>query len=528
MFPRVTETKLCTITEVLWPMEDGVQLYTRITMPKALEKCPIVFMRTPYEAAPTEEPPKAKWEEFDEDDYIKAGYCLIRQHVRGRGGSGGHFRAYDEREDGLFSLNHIRKLSCYMGEIYLLGESYTAAAHLSWLDAAPEDVKGAALAVMSCRQYPRFYINGCNYDYCNLSWWRLVYDREYPQPIAEDAFKRPFRFSRPFKNVMTHIQGESIPAHDAYMLHDQDDDFWHTYPQSYRPDAFRVPILFTGGWYDRFMSAMLQDWYRLPEATRAKSAFLLGPWGHSLKLSGKPTERTMPDGARPTNTGLLWFEHLRKGTPAPYKESKLTLYSVGSGWHTTPYPMPEKGSLRLGFLPDGTLSAEKTDSGSITYRYDPENVPMGLSNAPGVLGHEPGTLEGVTTFLSAPFETEQRFCGHHRWRMTVSSDCEDTMFFLRLYLVEDGRAAKLTDFNTTLSNLFPDYVPGEKVTLELSSPLMDFTVKPGVSLRADISSFCAIYVPHANVRGHWAEVTETKVAHNTLHLEGAALELITE
>lgn len=102
------------------------------------------------------------------------------------------------------------------------------------------------------------------------------------------------------------------------------------------------------------------------------------------------------------------------------------------------------------------------------------------------------------------------------------------MFFLRLYLVEDGKAWKLTDFTTTLSNICPNYTPGTKVTLELTSPLMAFTVKPGVCLRADISSFCAIYVPHANVRGPWAEVTETKVAHNTLYLEGAELELLTE
>lgn len=366
MFPRVTVTRLCTITEVYWPMADGVELYTRITKPTAAEKCPIVYMRTPYEDAPTEYPSKAKWEEFDENDYIRAGYCLVRQHIRGRGGSGGHFRAYDEREDGLFTLNHIRRLDCYMGEIYLLGESYTAAAHLSWLDAAPEDVKGAALAVMSCRQYPRFYISGCNYEYCNVSWWRLVYKQEYPQPIREDVLKRPYRFPRPFRDVMAFVQGENIPTLSQYLLHDEDDAFWHSYPQSYQPEDFRVPILFTGGWYDRFMSAMLRDWQRLPDETRKKSAFLLGPWGHSLKLSGKPTERTMPEGARPANTGLLWFEHLRNGTKAPYEEGKLTIYSVGRGWETTAYPVPEADRLRLGFLSDGSLSPDCAGRGVVT------------------------------------------------------------------------------------------------------------------------------------------------------------------
>ena len=44
----------------------------------------------------------------------------------------------------------------------------------------------------------------------------------------------------------------------------------------------------------------------------------------------------------------------------------------------------------------------------------------------------------------------------------------------------------------------------------------------------DISSDGGIYVPHANIKGQWAEVTETNIANNTLYLNDSFIELNTE
>ena len=60
------------------------------------------------------------------------------------------------------------------------------------------------------------------------------------------------------------------------------------------------------------------------------------------------------------------------------------------------------------------------------------------------------------------------------------------------------------------------------------SPPIAFTVKKGSALRVDIASSCKNYVNHANVKGHWAKITDTKTAHNTLYLNGAYIELSEE
>ena len=91
--------------------------------------------------------------------------------------------------------------------------------------------------------------------------------------------------------------------------------------------------------------------------------------------------------------------------------------------------------------------------------------------------------------------------------------------------MEDGTAYNLTEAVCSLNHFYPDYKPGEKVRLDLHTPLMDFTVKKGHQIRIDIASHSNMYMASANVRGHWAKVTETKVARNTVYLENSYAEL---
>jgi hypothetical protein len=48
---------------------------------------------------------------------------------------------------------------------------------------------------------------------------------------------------------------------------------------------------------------------------------------------------------------------------------------------------------------------------------------------------------------------------------------------------------------------------------------------PGMSLRLDVSSESGPYMPHPNVKGHFAFVTETRVAKNTVFSDGSFIEI---
>lgn len=401
--------------------------------------------------------------------------------------------------------------------------SYLATVHFCYLDPCPPDIKGAALSIQTDRMFFRNYRNGCCYDFCNLNWWLGMMKRQYPSGRANTEG----RISRPYKTLMQNIVGEDVPDYTACLLNDTYNDFWQDDPRTNVIENWKIPVLFTEGWYDFYIEGMFSMWERLPEAVKEKSAFVVGPWGHATKTA-KGCPYPLPNGDIPRDFPVQWFNSIRKSTAYPYaKTGELNFYSMGSGsWRTAQYPQASAEEQRLYFREDRTLSSDpcRRDTG-ITYLYDPEKAP-GCFRHHGIFkAHKPETVPGVISFLSDPAAEQQSYLGSIHWHMRVSSDCEDTAFFIRVSLVEAGEAYNLTDTVTSLSHLMPDYRPGDVLTLDIDTPPIGFTLKKGSRIRVDIASHSDIYVPHANIKGHWAEVTETKIANNTLHLENAYISI---
>ncbi len=510
----------CNITEKMLPMPDGVKLYTRIIEPcDGKEKHPIVFVRTPYGNVLTGT--EADSTQYKIDLFIENGYAVVSQHCRGKIKSEGECTPYEEREDGLATLEYIRKLPCYNGEIYIYGLSYLTTVHMTYLDTNPEDIKGAALDIQTDRMYFRNYRNGCCYNWCNVNWWFGMLDRVYP-----DA-KREGIFTRPYKDIMKRAIGEDYPPYTDMLLNDKYNEFWKNDPRTYSIDNLKIPVLLSEGWYDFYTEGMFSMWERLPQATREKSAFVVGPWGHDTKV-GKNAQYPIENGELPADFVVEWFNSIRNGESFKYAEKgKVNYYSLGSGeWRVKDYPTTSESIKKLWFGAENKLSEiPLSTTGKITYEYNPEE-PVACFEYLNVYEAKPMySIPGVISFVSDAFTEETAFYGKVRWRMDVSSDCEDTAFFMRVYMVEDGKAYNITETITSLSNINPDYTPNERLTIDIETPPCAFTLKPGCAIRVDISSDGGKYVPHANVKGHWAEVEECRIANNTIYLDNAYIEL---
>ena len=161
VYPIISENEAVIVTETYATMPDGVRLYTRYAVPKTGEKHPVVYQRTPYE--PAHGGVAHDIEDYKNNSFIRHGYAVLTQHCRGRGDSEGECVPYQERDDGLATLDFIRSLPFYNGEVYVTGGSYLASVHLCYLSAKPKDVKGACLQIQADRMYYRNYKNGCNY-----------------------------------------------------------------------------------------------------------------------------------------------------------------------------------------------------------------------------------------------------------------------------------------------------------------------------------------------------------------------------
>ena len=522
MYPIMQETDFCTVTEQLIPMSDGVKLYTRVTLPKSTEKCPIVFIRTPYDSPRKGIP--CTIADDGEAVYIAAGYGVVRQQCRGSGDSEGYCIPYDanERNDGLDTLAWIRQQSFYNGEIFLWGHSYYTSVHLLYLNTAPPDIKGAVFGIQTDRMYFHKYRNGCCYDPVgNANWYLDRIRRQYPQ---QDRTKIN---QRPYIDIMPRVVGEDIPQFTEMMRNDRYNDFWKKDPRTYLMENLKLPVLFLDGWYDFYLGGMFSMWQRLSPESKEKSAFIVGPWGHSTRTA-KNCPYPLPNGNIPEDHAIAWFDSIRNQTAYPYGETgKITYYSLCSDtWHTTGDCNAPQAAEKLYFRKNLTLGATAdSTNATITYRYDPEDAP-GCFRHNGIFpGHEPNSIPGVITFLSDPADAEQSYFGPIHWHMTVHSDCDDTAFFIRVSFVEEGVSYNLTQGITSLSYICPDCRAGSPVTIDLDTTPIAFTLKKGNRIRVDISSHSDIFAPHANVKAHWAEVQNCRIANNALHLKNAYIAL---
>lgn len=518
-YPMISESDTTRLIEDMWAMQDGIRLYTRLIMPKGKEKCPIVYIRSPYEEPKHGEPDLA--ENYDNDVYVKNGYAVVYQHCRGRGDSEGDCVPYVEREDGLRTLELIRQLDCYDGEIYVTGGSYLSTVHLCYLNLNPADIKGAALSIQTDQMFFRNYRNGCCYKWCNLNWWLKMIRNTFPVQNMERAYERPY------KDNIKRIIGKEFPPYTNCLMNDTNNTFWQRDPRVNVSDVLEIPVLFTEGWYDYYIEGMFSMWDRLPARTKKKSAFVVGPWGHATKV--KNNDYPLENGDIDPNFAVEWFNSIRNKTPYKHaKCGKVNYYSIGGDfWTCEDYQSkPEDRAIqRLYFGADNKLAISPAEAGEYHYTYDPYE-PLGYFEYGRIAKAKPaGTEEGVISFFSEAVAEDVDYFGEIRWHMSVKTDCEDTAFFIRVSFEANKEAYNLTETITSLTHINKDYKPGEEILIDICTPPIGFTLKKGNRIRVDIASDGGDYVPHANVKGHWACVTETRIAHNTIFCRDAYIEL---
>ena len=513
---------MISIKEYTVSMSDGVRLYTRLVLPgDGTGRYPTVFMRTPYDKETTVTEATVRY--YENDSLLQHGYAIVYQHCRGRGGSEGVCVPYDtcERSDGLETIEWIRTLPHYNGELFLSGGSYTASILLMILNADIPDLKAVALSVQTESMYHRNYFNGMCRSYCGFEWWLSMIEPQQPR-IAEwkDIYLRPYC------DIMKRATGKELSAFTDGLLHDRYDDFWKNDPRIGVMETLRVPVLMVSGWFDYYCYGMCSMWNKLSPETRKKSCFLMTPCGHDLGVR-KDSCYPFLNASLPADREAEWFDSVRNGTEYPYAElGKFRYYSIGENrWYTANEPYEIKPSLPLYFSADRRLKRAEPICGPLTYEYDPEHLKHHDKHDYMFLcDYERLTEDGVT-FFSDPFEKDASFFGPISFEMTLNSDCGDTAFFMRLYLVEDGKCYNLTDAITTLLHADPEFKAGKLCRVRILSQPTAFRVKKGNSLRVDISSCSDCYVPHSNTREALALAKTVKIAHNTVICGQSTLKL---
>ena len=263
----------------------------------------------------------------------------------------------------------------------------------------------------------------------------------------------------------------------------------------------------------------------MTDAAKSRCAFVVSAYDHGDVPTSSPI--VFPDASRAEFFGpeydVDWCDYVRgKGKPVA-EPGKVTYYNLFlNQWATDDfYTAKEKMKFTLG-------------DKAVTYTYnpyDPPSFPGGLSSNFGGVAFEnkPGDRYDIINIYTEPFEKSVLVKGKMSARLMVSSDCEDTAFYMRISIAKPEGDYGIREDIHSLCEFCPDYKPGECVEISFDFDEHAFLVAPGERLRIDIASADDNnYVRHTNYKGLFSEQTVAKVAHNTVHLDKSFLEIPVE
>ncbi|HPT31444.1 MAG TPA: CocE/NonD family hydrolase [Prolixibacteraceae bacterium] len=292
--------------EVYIPMRDGVKLFASVYSPKKTDKpAPVLLVRTPYNSEPGGE------KEYNiflmaYYRYIKEGYILVFQDVRGRYMSEGKFvnvrpfnpekkgNDIDEASDTYDTADWlIKNVANNNGRIGVMGISYPGFYSTMAILAGHPAIK----AVSPQAPVTNWFIgddehhNGAFFLMDNFSFYKVFGDpMTVPTRInnskfdwnSEDNYDFFMRLG-PVKNTRNYFP-DSVKYWHEVLSHPNYDDWWKaTDPRPYLKNV-QPAVMTVGGWFDaEDLWGTLHTYAAIEKQNPAetKNILVMGPWYHS-------------------------------------------------------------------------------------------------------------------------------------------------------------------------------------------------------------------------------------------------------
>ncbi len=314
------------------------------------------------------------------------GLQVVIQSVRGTFGSGGEFRPFDERADGLATLRWLRAQPWHAGPIGMVGPSY-----LGFVQWAISDDDLAAMSIhVSASEFHGQTYAGSSLSLETLASWLVIVamqERRLGLLTMDRALRRLSQTvsELPLTSLDERATGASVAwFQEAFASPGREDPYWVRRDFSAGVADVTAPVSFVGGWYDILLPWMLADYEALQAAGRAPR-LLIGPWAHTSPGLVGAAER---DGLAWMRAHLLGDDRLLR--PAPVR-LMITGERSGGGWRELP-SWPPPTVERSIYLDAGRAlrdrPAQSRGEGGDTYRYDPVD-PTPALGGPVLLSRTP-------------------------------------------------------------------------------------------------------------------------------------------
>ncbi len=463
-------------------MTDGAVLLADRYAPEGAGPSPTVLVRSPYG--------RANAAGFVFGRLIaERGLQVVVQSIRGTFGSGGSLDPFNEREDGLTTLDWLRGQPWHEGPVGMIGPSYMGV--VQW--AIADEVDALAVSVTASEVHGMTYGSGSVSLASAMSWMLLLEVQERrlaPLLLAHGLRHTLPRIYRqvPIAEIGGRGFGDRIPVREWLQEMAPDSPTWAGRDFSSSVGNVNAPVQLIGGWYDIFLPWQIEDFRALRDGGRHPQ-LIIGPWTHMApELAGLSLRE-----------GIGWMRAQLLGDARMVSDAPVRVFVTREGrWRELADWPPPGATPRTFYLqPGGGLGDSPPPQGAepTRYRYDPAS-PTPAIGGPLLLERRPvqdnRPLEArsdVLAFTSVPLEREVDAIGPVAADIWMRSSLDDTDLFVRVCDVDsEGASWNVCD---SLIRLAPGRPPRDddgvaSVRLELWPTAHRFAA--GHRVRVQISS----------------------------------------
>lgn len=389
--------------QVMTRMRDGILLASDIYRPDAPGKFPVLLVRTPYNRQGT----ASVYEMF-----VRRGYAVVIQDVRGRYGSSGEPALFrNEADDGYDTLEWLGTQPWSNGRVGTMGGSYDGYTQIATAVRGNKNLVAMSAWVTTsdvCNNW--IYTDGALFLGFALPWGAFIMDGRTVEDTA--VFRDPaFAHHLPLATIDSSLGRHSSNFRELLRHPRCSDAFWRDISFENQIENIQVPMQVVTGWYDLFLKGALQD--HIAITTRARSALVrkykrlvVGPWAHTVGVRSNMPAARSPPAKRDIDFGpqaqvngqefvLRWYGHWLQGIDNGVDdEPPVRIFVMGENtWRDeqewplrrtnyTKFYIGSQGNAN-GAAGDGTLMRDfRLGAATDSFVYDPDAPVPTLSASP--------------------------------------------------------------------------------------------------------------------------------------------------
>ena len=503
-------------------MRDGVVLRADVHRPTSSGPYPVLLMRTPYNKA------KQRFE-----TYVKGGYIVVCQDVRGRFASDGSWESWlrpqtHDAEDGYDSVQWAATLPGSSGKVGTIGISYSS--FLQWrLAPLHPPALGAMSAHSIAARYNDLEGPGTIRPGRRLRWWIVTMSPELRRHAGRPGTQTDAQAAALWDAGEGQKWLDFLPWLDLpWSVYEDETPYARTWLRDPQAEPWRldqgvrqitVPNLEVVGWYDHAKGDMLLQETLMQHAktktARKGSKLVIGPWSH-FPPGGRRFGNIDFGPAADLDLAALdvrWFDHWLKGIPnGSDRDAPVRIFVMGDNqWRDEPaWPLKRARSKVFFLAGDGKANTPAGDGAladqcpardaADTYTYDPRD-PVPTLFAPGAGNFTCATdqrplanRQDILVYQTAPLAQRLEVTGFPQVELYADSSAPDTDWVARLIdVAPDGLARNVcmglvrARYHDGLDK--PRWIePGKvlKYTIRLAPTANAFL--PGHRIRLDVTS----------------------------------------